>query len=138
MSELKPCPFCGEKARTIPLIGNNTSFGVECSNEDCPANHINQTWYTLSDAVSAWNRRYQEPNEPLTLEQLRKMDGEPVWIVAYPDWGHWELSEDAEDYFEDRDEDFYGMKMRNDPEGRYGLHALGWLAYGRKPESEEA
>lgn len=26
-------------------------------------------------------------NIPLTLEQLRKMDGEPVWIVEYPDWG---------------------------------------------------
>ena len=23
----------------------------------------------------------KEPNEPLTLEQLREMDGEPVWIV---------------------------------------------------------
>lgn len=36
--------------------------------------------------------------EPLTLEQLRRMDGQPVWIVESPDWGHWELSEDAEDY----------------------------------------
>ena len=25
------------------------------------------------------------PNEPLTLEQLRKMDGEPVYIVFFPD-----------------------------------------------------
>lgn len=73
-------------------------------------------------------------NEPLTVEQLRKMDGEPVWIVEAPDWGHWELSADAEDYLCDRDPDFYNMKMRNDPEGRYGLHALGWLAYARKPE----
>lgn len=36
--------------------------------------------------------------DPLTLEQLRGMDGQPVWIVESPDWGHWELSEDAEDY----------------------------------------
>lgn len=75
------------------------------------------------------------PNEPLTLEQLRKMDGEPVWIVEYPDWGHWELSEDADDYLADRDPAFYGMK-HDDPDGRYGLHALGWLSY-RRPLEED-
>ena len=72
-------------------------------------------------------------NEPLTLDDLRKMDGEPVWIVEYPDWGHWELSTDAEDYVTDREPSFYGMK-HNDPDGRYGLHKLGWLAYRQKPE----
>ena len=72
-------------------------------------------------------------NEPLTLDELRKMDGEPVWIVEYPDWGHWELSADAEDYVTDRELSFYGMK-HNDPAGRYGLHKLGWLAYRQKPE----
>ena len=76
------------------------------------------------------------PNEPLTMEQLREMDGEPVWIVEQPDWGHWELSADAEDYLADRDQDFYGLK-HDDPAGRYGLHVLGWLAYRRPPEGEE-
>lgn len=63
------------------------------------------------------------------------MNGEPVWIVEHPDWGHWELAEDAEDYLMDRDEDFYGMK-HNDPLGRFGLHVLGWLAYRHKPKEE--
>lgn len=75
------------------------------------------------------------PNEPLTLDELREMDGEPVWIVEHPDWGHWELSADAEDYLADRDQDFYALK-HDDPEGRYGLHVLGWLAYRRPPEGE--
>ena len=74
--------------------------------------------------------------EPLTLEELQKMDGQPVWIVAWPDWGHWELSEDAEDYLADRDPDFYGMKY-DDPAGKYGLHVSGWLAYRRPPGKEE-
>lgn len=31
---------------------------------------------------------YQKtPNEPLTLEQLREMDGEPVWFDAIKRWG---------------------------------------------------
>ena len=75
------------------------------------------------------------PNEPLTLEELREMSGEPVWIVEQPDWGHWELSADAEDYLANRDQDFYGLK-HDDPAGRYGLHVLGWLAYRRPPEGE--
>lgn len=79
------------------------------------------------------SQRTIKENEPLTLDELRKMDGEPVWIVEEPDWGHWELSVDAEDYLADRDECFYGMK-HDDPDGRYGLHKLGWLAYCQKPE----
>lgn len=89
-------------------------------------------------ALEALRRKTAEPpNDPLTLEELRGMDGEPVWIVEHPDWGHWELSECAEDYFDDRDKDFYGMTMPPtlpDPMGRYGLHVLGWLAYRRKPD----
>lgn len=86
----------------------------------------------LDMAISALS----PPNEPLTIEQLREMDGEPVWIVEQPDWGHWELSADAEDYLANRDQDFYGLK-HDDPAGRYGLHVLGWLAYRRPPEGEE-
>lgn len=76
------------------------------------------------------------PNEPLTIEELREMNGEPVWIVEHPDWGHWELSADAEDYIADRDQDLYGLK-HDDPAGQCGLHVLGWLAYRRPPEGEE-
>ena len=78
-----------------------------------------------------------EADKPLTLEELEKMGGKPVWIVEYPKWGHWELSEYGEDYLEDRDPDFYGMTAPEsipDPLGKYGLHALGWLAYTKEPE----
>ena len=78
---------------------------------------------------------FTPPNEPLTLEQLREMNGEPVWIVEHPDWGHWELSADAEDYIADRDQDLYGLK-HDDPAGQCGLHVLGWLAYRRPPERQ--
>lgn len=71
-------------------------------------------------------------NEPLTLEQLKQMGGKPVYIVEHPDWGHWELAEDAEDYFDCRDPDLYGLKY-DDPDGRYGLHVMGWLAFARAP-----
>lgn len=69
---------------------------------------------------------------PIKLDQLRKMDGVPVWIVESPDWGHWELSEDAEDYICDRDIDLYGLTYP-DPDGKAGLHKLGWIAYAYHP-----
>lgn len=72
-----------------------------------------------------------EVGEPLSLEQLKQMDGEPVWIVEFPDWGHWELSEDAEDYLCDRDTDLYGFM--SDLDGEAGSHELGWLAYPYPP-----
>ena len=77
------------------------------------------------------------PNDPLGLEELREMDGEPVWIVEHPDWGQWELSANAEDYVQDRREEFYGMK-HDDPDGKFGLHLLGWLAYRRRTEEGTA
>ena len=90
----------------------------------------------LKEALDMAIAALSQPNEPLTLEQLRKMDGEPVWIVEHPDWGHWELSADAEDYIADRDQDLYGLK-HDDPAGQCGLHVLGWLAYRRPPEGGE-
>ena len=29
----------------------------------------------------------EEPNEPLSIEQLREMDGEPVWVGSIRLWG---------------------------------------------------
>ena len=108
--------------------------------DDCWTNEEAETQREATkmaiSALRAQQEHFREATkkvEPLTLDELRQMDGEPVWIVEYPDWGHWELSADAEDYVTDREPSFYGMK-HNDPAGRYGLHKLGWLAYRQKQE----
>lgn len=36
-------------------------------------------------------------NKPLTLDELRKMDGEPVWVVYGEDEGMWALVEVCEE-----------------------------------------
>ena len=146
MSELKPCPICGATLKIYspedwkPTFYDPDSGGDPCNAVcDCGFQFSNGS-YNYAEFVAALNRRAQPDNEPLTIDELRGMDGEPVYIVAHPDWGHWELSEDAEDYFDCRDEDFYGMTMPPslpDPMGRYGLHVLGWLAYRRKPGGSE-
>src|SRR5699024_8680476 len=93
-----------------------------------------EIWKEDSDALEfalTALRSMQEAGEPLSLEQLKQMDGKPVWIVEFPDWGHWELSEDAEDYLCDRDTDLYGFM--SDLDGEAGYHELGWLAYPYPP-----
>lgn len=68
------------------------------------------------------------PNDPLTLEQLREMDGEPVWVVQVngelrPMW----MLVDAED--ESAAGRLYCAMFED-----YGTE---WLAYRRKPEEWE-
>jgi len=64
------------------------------------------------------------PNDPLTLEELREMDGEPVWVVI-AGVGRYAVIE----HCEKRSTKFTdGMEPPND---RYGIY---WLAYRRRPE----
>ena len=61
----------------------------------------------------------------LTLDELRKMGGEPVWIDDWFEDSHgWELSEDASDYF-----DGYGRTVKS-----YGTR---WVAYRSKPKEDK-
>ena len=81
MSELKPCPFCNGEARIMleeEDRPDDSFHNVYCTG--CGA----QFWVkSKSEAEQKWNRRAQPANEPLTLEQLREMDGEPVWAKHF-------------------------------------------------------
>ena len=137
---LLPCPFCGGEAE-INRINHcyEWLYEARCPDCGCGTDGCDEEWR----AAEMWNRRTQPENKPLTLEELRQMDGQPVYIIEHPNWGHWELSCDAEDYIQDRDEDFYGMTCNAIKDGwcsgtcKYGLHNMGWLAYRHKPERSE-
>ena len=74
------------------------------------------------------------PNEPLTLEELREMKGQPVWTVTtgLDGSGRWELvcDVDYEDVLEMAScvDGFYAIEMDT-----YGST---WTAYRRPPEGE--
>ena len=73
------CPYCGK------LIAYNSCFDVfYCSK--CGGFFKQATVMECNDL-----------NEPLTLDELRKMDGEPVWVVYGEDEGMWALIEVCEE-----------------------------------------
>ena len=74
----------------------------------------------------------KEPNEPLTIEQLREMDGEPVWIVDVgphkwygPGWA-----------IVDRDNCLV-RTVKNWNAVFFEKYGERWLAYCRPPERQE-
>lgn len=80
-----------------------------------------QEFYRLAEGAIRAQQERENP-KPLTLDELREMVGEPVWIDDwFEDFHGWELSEDAADYFdgESREVEEYGCR---------------WVAYRHKPK----
>lgn len=72
------------------------------------------------------------PNPPLTQDELRGMDGEPVWCVngGASRWGIVCVYGSCDDEFE-----CYAANYERIPGWCYGMDGkAGWLAYRRKPE----
>ncbi len=81
-SELrKDCPMRHENGNCLPCGG----FCTAVNDPICEGLHnaYDAGWY------AALNAQIEAENTPLTLEELREMDGEPVWAVPMkdePDW----------------------------------------------------
>ena len=84
----------------------------------------------LDMAISAL--RQHEPvtnrNEPLTRDELRQMDGEPVWVQSpgVPEYGRWAIVEGVGENC---------LFLHDD----FTCHDYGktWLAYRQKPEEDK-
>ena len=74
-------------------------------------------------AISALRQQEHDRNEPLTLDELRKMDGEPVYIVD-GDVAWWDIVSFSLQGW------LYLVKGKQFRYSRYGE----WLAYRQKPE----
>ena len=62
MSELKPCPFCGDFATQsirMPLHGEQVKYKIMCSS--CCAQTAEK--HDPANAIKAWNRRYEPDSE---------------------------------------------------------------------------
>lgn len=89
--------------------------------------HLQTTIDAIDMAISAL--RQQETvtnrNEPLTMDELRQMDGEPVWVQSpgVPEYGRWAIVEGVGENC---------LFLHDD----FTCHDYGktWLAYRHKPE----
>lgn len=64
-------------------------------------------------------------NEPLTLEQLREMDGQPVWDSSLRCWGIAKSEKDGDVFLQTKS-------------GEFGLDPLGRVKIYRRPPEGEA
>lgn len=144
MEELLPCPFCGGKAEIFDYdpdndVGYHEPYTAQCSNECCC---LGKDFRTREEAAEAWNRRARQEqlNEPLTLEELREMDGEPVWCVD-TDGMHPGLLCYVECVLDDGKEAHIWLLDHEGNVGRYNVRCMiecGAKFYRRKPEQEES
>ncbi len=70
---IKPCPFCGGTGVEINI---SKSYFIKCNN--CG---VGTAIFSNPDgAIAAWNRRNDHPDTPLSLKDLKSMDGEIVLV----------------------------------------------------------
>ena len=72
----------------------------------------------------------EQSNEPLTLEELWGMDGEPVWVVPLNDFEILPANYLVNAYAEQIVVDKFGAYLDFEDYGKT------WLAYRRRPEEE--
>jgi len=140
MSEkLLPCPFCGGEA-TIQQDTRYPRYGKKdtvkayepiCINPSCLIYKADSIYFlSEKEAITAWNNRTQ-PNEPLSLDELKQMDGCPVWTVTngVEGSGRWEIVDSVNDKY---------IRLCNPADESYDCkidtYTKTWLAYRNKPE----
>lgn len=142
MDKLLPCPFCGKKPSVVQrpdsLDGYFCAIACFCGGYSATAHQFatdkERANAAYDKAKELWNRRSQPENKPLTLDELREMDGEPqpVYLVSdkYAEGNGWKVCHGVTDnglvdfgdeawavrVFEDR----HVIAYRNKPEEVHG------------------
>ena len=148
MSELKPCPSPVENAITVlknekQCVLRQIQIGG-CDRNCAKCDLVMKDSEILAgyDTAVAVLRRAQPDhsgdatempaNDSLTLEQLREMDGEPVWIVPHRGIAKWYLVDAANECCSACDMDVVDFELYGPENTSYG-----WLAYRHKPGGEQ-
>ncbi len=141
MAELKPCPFCGGEAKLKHGFPGQQQQGmrqatVQCKTCGCRTVTYRQfpyePWKNVDEyAIFVWNKRTAEDalsDPPLTLDELRELEGEPVWIESpdMPNRHGWAINYGL-------DPDVMHIQYAEIALDMYGKT---WLAYRRRPEQK--
>ena len=88
------------------------------------------------DSITAVEAEPVQPNDPLTMDELREMDGEPVFCIDGQGNECWCLvnCDDGLPCCYDNETGLWdGSYYMMTGDRKHGLHQAGWLAYRRKP-----
>lgn len=97
-------------------------------------------------AIAALEKQREMEPMVLTLDELRQLDGKPAYIQCGDGQQFWAIvAIDGESIFfhspdwdgNELDPDFYAMYYDKDPDGHFGLHILGWIAFDREPTNRK-
>lgn len=150
MDENMECPICKKKVLFVGVHDDEGNYhglvGCEYENDpwsglsyalhhegwgDCPmctdgaySTMGGMLFDTAEDAISALSL----PNELLTLDQLREMDGEPVWVELYQAWALVEVKQNGSVMF-------YGNSFSCSYSRTWQVYRF--RPYRRPPEEEE-
>ena len=113
-------------------MGMTTNEAIEILRKNRPTSDPRPCGVELCDAldmaIAALRQQGQERNAPLTLDELRQMDGEPVWVQSpgVPEYGRWAIVEGVGENC---------LFLHDD----FTCHDYGkvWLAYRQKPEEDD-
>lgn len=68
--------YCAEHKEYVKICKDHVGMYLLHQNGNCSSYHDNLTFYLCSPKA--------KKNEPLTMEQLKEMDGQPVWLADSP------------------------------------------------------
>ena len=139
MDELKPCPFCGGTNITMGAYSIAPECHIECEcgagielivNFDAEMSVEEHDDLCAMELTKAWNQRaQQQENKPLTLEELRGMRGEPVYVVKGKcQW--WDIVDFTAG-------GWLYLRIANKTDLVLDDYGTKWLAYRRKPEVQD-
>lgn len=95
--------------------------------------------FTSAAIAAIRAQQEQEINEPLTLDELRQMEGEPVWMAPVQKAGwisvpaQWTIFAGVSESIS-REPVYVFSTPRTPLEGMGGSYGQTWLAYRRKPK----
>lgn len=142
IEKLKSCPFCGGEAKIEDwTCAYEIGTSIRCSTCGAAIHEGIEDGDGCHDrAVKAWNRRAQDTEarrrraeqnpKSLTLDELRKMDGEPVWIDYMDGFATWRIIESVDN----PDKPYARIHFYETIWKHLFDYGKTWLAYRTKPE----
>lgn len=149
MTELKPCPFCGqtpkmEESARFPRYGKDEGkrikgYTVVCQNMYCIL-HNEDNWYRRSgkEACEAWNHRAEPKMRTLTLEEIYAKIDDEDWNVVWIEGPDSQKAEPMCPYYKEENKIVFCappfVRVWEETISRYGKS---WRCWSRKPTPEQ-